>query len=236
MSKEVFKEFFKHTLRWEGGDKLHKVKGDSGGWTLYGIAYNKNKRLFKDLNDFKSMTYEKASEIAYEEYYKPIQTEKLPINSQLLYFDMSYNMGNSRAIKILQKCLGLKQDGIIGKITLSKIHLVDVNCLYKQRNDWYSFLNDRTSWGGKFFKGWMKRSKDIYEKSIEIDEKKFKDIISRTLNDNDILDNPKKQEQSNTGSTETNKSRENKDGLLENIKRWILPKTSSGYPLREEDY
>lgn len=236
MSKKIFREFFKHTLRWEGGNKLHKVEGDSGGWTLYGVAYNKNKHLFKDLEDFKSMTYERASDIAYNEYYVPIQTDKLPIKSQLMYFDMAYNMGNSRAIKILQRCLGLKQDGVIGKITLSKIHLTDLDCLYKQRNSWYELLKTKTSWASKFYKGWMNRSKDIYNKSKEINEEEFNNIIDNSSNNGNILDSSSKEEQADHKSAANDKDTEIKDRLLENIERWILPEISSGYPKQERDY
>lgn len=163
--KEKFKDFYKHVLLWEGGDKLHKVEGDSGGWTKYGIAYNKNKNLFKDLQEFKQMNYSKASDIAYNEYYLPIKTNLLPDEVQLFYFDMAFNMGNYRAITYLQQCIGVKADGKIGPITISKIKNITLECLYQKRNDWYLRLKNNTTWGGKFYKGWMNRSNDIYEKS-----------------------------------------------------------------------
>ena len=39
MDKE-FEKMYKKTLKWEGGGKLHNIKGDTGGWTIWGIAYN----------------------------------------------------------------------------------------------------------------------------------------------------------------------------------------------------
>lgn len=160
---EQFKKMFKHTLEWEGGSKLHKVPGDSGGWTKYGIAYNKNKHLFDSLDDFFDTTYEEAALIAFSEYYLPIKTYLLPIESQLMYFDMAYNMGNHRAIRYMQRCAGVKDDGIIGKITMSKMHLVKEECLYNQRNNWYYYLARTTTWAKKFLRGWLNRSKSIFK-------------------------------------------------------------------------
>ena len=39
----------------EGGAKLSRKGGDSGGWTKYGISYNNNKN-FISLEDFKNMS------------------------------------------------------------------------------------------------------------------------------------------------------------------------------------
>ena len=47
---EEFKFFrdkvFPIVMKWEGGDKLHKVEFDAGGWTRLGLAYNFWKHLF----------------------------------------------------------------------------------------------------------------------------------------------------------------------------------------------
>jgi lysozyme family protein len=34
-----------------------------------------------------------------------------------MYFDIAYNMGNMRAIKLMQGCAGVPQDGLIGPMT-----------------------------------------------------------------------------------------------------------------------
>ncbi|HDZ14567.1 hypothetical protein LCGC14_1114260 [marine sediment metagenome] len=161
----AFKEMFQHTLKWEGGSKLHKVKGDSGGWTKFGIAYNKNKHLFDSLDDFFDTTYDEAVLIAFSKYYLTIKTYMLPLEAQLMYFDMAFNLGTHRAIKYLQRCISVTADGIIGNVTMSKMHLVTEQCLYEQRNAWYNYLTRTKSWAKKFFKGWLNRSKAIYEVS-----------------------------------------------------------------------
>lgn len=163
---EKFKsDIFKYTLKWEGGGKLHKVKGDSGGWTIWGIAYNKNKGLFRDLVDFKDTTYDEAAAIAFVKYYLATRAYMLPKDCKLIYFDMAYNMGNRRAIKLMQKCIGVTADGIIGPVTISKMQNLTKACLYKQRNGFYHLLVKKNRALGKFLKGWLNRSLDIFKRS-----------------------------------------------------------------------
>jgi len=166
---EIFKEhFFNKTLKWEGvpnpktGGNLHNVAGDSGGWTLWGIAYNSNSEMFKNFDDFKDTTYEEAAAIAYTKYYRAISAFILPFQSRLMYFDTAYNMGNVRAIKIMQKCAGVPQDGLIGPATREKMLYVTEECLYNERNSAYNQLVKANYKLGKFIKGWLNRSKAIF--------------------------------------------------------------------------
>ena len=154
--------FFPIVMKWEGGGKLHNVKGDSGGWTLWGIAYNYNKHLFDDFEDFKDTTREEASYIAFVKYYLAVNAELMQHDAKLYYFDMAYNMGTNRAIKIMQKCAGVKADGIIGAITKSKMQDVTECCLMNERNKFYNRLAERNHKYKKFLKGWLNRSKAIF--------------------------------------------------------------------------
>jgi lysozyme family protein len=160
---------FNETLKWEGvrdikkGGKLHNVEGDSGGWTLWGIAYNHNSGLFKNFDDFKDTTYEEAAAIAYTKYYRAIQAFILPLEARLMYFDIAYNMGAMRAIKMMQKCAGVPQDGIIGPMTREKMQYVTEECLYNERNTTYHSLIKANAKLGKFLKGWLNRSTAIFK-------------------------------------------------------------------------
>lgn len=167
---EYFKEFvFNRTLVWEGvtnpkaGGSLHNVAGDSGGWTLWGIAYNHNKELFKNFDDFKDTTYEEAAAIAYTKYYRAINAFILPLEARLMYFDIAYNMGNSRAIKLMQGCAKVPQDGVIGPATREKMQYVTEECLYNARNTTYNQLVKANVSLGKFLKGWLNRSTAIFK-------------------------------------------------------------------------
>ena len=161
---KLFKNsFFPIVMQWEGGSKLHNVKGDSGGWTVWGIAYNYNKKLFSDFNDFKDTTREEASYIAFVKYYLAAQTHLMQHDAKLYYFDMAYNMGVSRAVKIMQKCAGVKADGIIGAITRSRMLNVSEKDLRNERNGFYNRLAASAYRYKKFLKGWLNRSQSIYD-------------------------------------------------------------------------
>lgn len=168
MDFEYFKEnIFNHTLKWEGNDNLHKVSGDSGGWTLWGIAYNYNSKLFRNFDDFKDTTYEEAAAIAFCKYYLPIKAHLLTNKHvALMYFDMAYNMGTSRAKKIIQKCAGVKADGIIGPKTLSRFEAVTVYCLYKERQGFYNRLVIKKQHLGKFLRGWINRLNYMFKQKL----------------------------------------------------------------------
>jgi lysozyme family protein len=167
---DYFKEFiFNRTLVWEGvtnpkaGGKLHNVAGDSGGWTLWGIAYNHNTESFKNFDDFKDTTYEEAAAMAYTKYYRAINAFILPLEARLMYFDIAYNMGNSRAIKLMQGCAKVPQDGIIGPATREKMQYVTEECLYNARNTTYNNLVRANKVLAKFLKGWLNRSTAIFK-------------------------------------------------------------------------
>lgn len=167
---EYFKEHvFNRTLVWEGvpdpkaGGHLHNVAGDSGGWTLWGIAYNSNSGVFKNFDDFKDTTYEEAAALAYTKYYRAINAFILPLESRLMYFDTAYNMGNLRAIKIMQGCAGVPADGIIGPATREKMQYVTEECLYNARNTAYNNLVRVNIKLTKFLKGWLNRSTAIFK-------------------------------------------------------------------------
>ncbi|MGB0896907.1 MAG: glycoside hydrolase family 108 protein [Flavobacteriaceae bacterium] len=155
--------FFPQTMKWEGGSKLHKVKGDSGGWTKWGIAWNFWERTFKDFNDFKDTTKEEAAAFAFVKFYIPIRAESMPDDSKYYYFDTAYNMGTYRAIKIMQKCAGVKQDGKIGPITISRMHLVSECSLRIEREKFYNRLAAKKHILRKFLRGWLNRSKGVYD-------------------------------------------------------------------------
>lgn len=155
---ERFKEIYKHTLKWEGGDKLHNVSGDSGGWTKFGISYNNNKQHFKDLEDFKNMTFEKASEIAYNNYYQPLDLGIVNPSVQAMLFDIAFNMGVKRSIILAQRALGLVDDGIIGKNTRANLHLLDKKKLNNERVKYFNAIVKNNPTQSKFLKGWLNRA------------------------------------------------------------------------------
>ena len=159
---QIFKSLFKETLKMEGGNKLHKIKEDSGGWTIWGIAYNKNKNVFYNFEDFKDTTKEEAEAFAFFEYYMKIRADLVPYETKLMHFDMAYNIGTNRAIKIAQKLLRLEPDGIIGKNTIAYLTALNEKDLYESRKTFYYKLAKQKENLRKFLKGWLNRTNYIF--------------------------------------------------------------------------
>jgi lysozyme family protein len=157
---EYFKEhIFNRTLVWEGVSNP-KV---GGNWPLWGIVYNSNAGRFNNFDNFKDINYEEAAALAYTKYYRAINAFILPLESRLMYFDIAYNMGNNRAIKLMQGCAKVPNDGIIGPATREKMQYVTEECLYNARNTTYNNLVKANRSLGRFLKGWLNRSIAIFK-------------------------------------------------------------------------
>ena len=165
--KFFLKKIFPVVMKWEGGGKLHNVPGDTGGQTLFGIAYNKNKEHFDSLADHADTTEEEAAAFAFVNYYLKLSPENLKSNVKLLAFDIAYNMGVSRAIQYIQECAGVTSDGVIGPNTKNNMNKITVDCLQNKRVAYYNTLNKQTKFQ-KFYKGWMNRANDIYNVSKKL--------------------------------------------------------------------
>lgn len=144
---------WKPLMRVEGGGQLHNVSMDSGGWTKYGIAYNKNKHLFESLDDFKQLTESDAQLIGFTLYYINSYTHLVSQDAKDMYFDIAFNMGVGRAIKIAQKVLKLPIDGVLGVVTKSHLKdLKEIDLKNERIKFYYSLVKLK-----KFLKGWLNR-------------------------------------------------------------------------------
>lgn len=98
-------------LEHEGG--LTNDPDDPGGITKYGIS----KKSYPNVDIF-NLTREGAEEIYRRDYWNKCRCDDLPPECAIATFDCAVNQGPETAIYLLQKALGVKQDGIIGRITL----------------------------------------------------------------------------------------------------------------------
>ena len=143
-------------LKREGGYVNHK--NDPGGETKYGIA----KRSHPD-EDIKNLKKTRAVEIYEQHYWVPSKASSLPDSLRSTYFDMVVNMGQRRAVKILQKACNSKGcklvvDGLIGKKTMAASKKIDNSRLKVFRILFYTDLVDRKPKLMDFIVGWLRRA------------------------------------------------------------------------------
>ena len=95
----------------EGGSRLIT---DNGGLTRFGVSQHAYPGL-----DIATLTREQAEDIYARDYWEPIRGDALPGALALVVFDAAVNQGVARAVRMLQGCLGVATDGIVGPETLA---------------------------------------------------------------------------------------------------------------------
>jgi lysozyme family protein len=103
-------------LKHEGG--YANDPRDPGGETKYGIS----KRAHPN-EDIANLTVERAREIYQQEYWNPTAARIHDIAPRLavVLFDAAVNQGKGFAVQALQGVLHVKQDGIIGPMTIAAL-------------------------------------------------------------------------------------------------------------------
>ena len=96
----------------EGGLSDHPA--DPGGLTNYGIS----KRSYPTL-DIAGLTLDDAKALYRRDYWQPLHGDQLPDGLDLLLLDCAVNQGPVTAIKLLQRTLRIRDDGLIGPETLT---------------------------------------------------------------------------------------------------------------------
>lgn len=132
---------------------------DHGGRTSRGVTqreYDAWCRLSNHpLADVWTATDDEIATIYHDHYWRP-WCDQLPAGVDYLYFDLCVNAGPNRATKILQRSIGIVDDGIFGPITLESAvkanpKLLIVNFSEAKRKFYRSLRQPR------FLKGWLNR-------------------------------------------------------------------------------
>lgn len=139
------------TLEEEGG--LSNDPADPGGLTNFGIS----QRAYPDV-DVRNLTRDGAIAIYRRDYWARIHGDQLPAGVDLMVFDMAVNAGMASSAKVLQRCLGVDADGVIGETeTLPAALAADAGkliatlraaqlALYESLPGWHEF---GAGWGGR---------------------------------------------------------------------------------------
>jgi len=144
-------------LKSEGGND--DDPSDHGGRTSRGITqreYDAWRRENKQpTQDVWSASNADIESIYHDEYWDP-WCDLMPIGADYLYFDMAVNAGPYRAAVLLQRALGVADDGRIGPITRQAIAKADAAELIESysivKRKFYLSLHQP-----KFTKGWLNR-------------------------------------------------------------------------------
>ena len=167
--KENFPAALNALLKHEGGYVNHP--SDPGGMTNLGVT----KRVWEewvghevDEKQMRALTPELVAPLYKKKYWDKVCGDELPSGVDLAVFDLAVNSGPGRAAKMLQKVLGVTQDGAIGPQTLFKAVNVDSSKLVADYNvERLAFLMALPTWG-TFGKGWGRRVAEVTEQATHM--------------------------------------------------------------------
>ena len=117
-----FEKALNKVLQLEGGLTLHKNETEKD--ITYAGIYRKAHPDWQGWNYIDrglEPPFELVKQFYYENFYKPLEIIKNETIRDLL-FEFAVNASLKTAIKLLQKVVGAKPDGIIGKKTLQKLN------------------------------------------------------------------------------------------------------------------
>lgn len=152
--KLTFNQIFDRVIGHEGG--YVNDPRDPGGETNWGVT----KRTAVEngyTGEMRAMTRDAAFNIYYKAFWKRYQCDKLPSAVAYQFFDACVNHGFGNAARMLQRAVGVLDDGVIGEITLGAVNTQDIDDtllrFVSERLRFYTRLSGFAHYG----KGWVNR-------------------------------------------------------------------------------
>lgn len=142
--------------------------GDNQGLTRFGIGQKSNPDAPADFYTKPPvLALIDAEKIYRAKYWNPIQGDLIESNDVAAsLFSFCVQNGVSRAVKLLQSCLDLPADGVMGPQTLAHTNAFGArivgSTLRAAQADWYRKIVDNQPTDVRFLRGWLSRAKRIY--------------------------------------------------------------------------
>lgn len=144
--------------------KFQKLFGDRGNWTggkvgegvLKGTKYGLSAMTYPNV-DIENLTEEQAKAIYYKDWWVKLDMELFKPALSYQMFDAAINHGMHNASAMLQRAVGVPDDGSIGAITKRAIDTMTLDdilmCFLSERLEFMTYVG---TWGD-FGKGWARR-------------------------------------------------------------------------------
>jgi len=166
MAIDNFKKSLSFVLLDEGGNDDDPA--DHGGRTSRGITQREYTAWLSEQGlqdkDVWTSTDQDIEEIYRTEYWNPY-CDNFPSGIDYMYFDMAVNAGPHRAAVLLQRTLGINEDGRVGPVTREAITESDPDALIEKytevKRSFYLSLHQP-----KFTKGWLNRCDNVMKNAL----------------------------------------------------------------------
>lgn len=170
--KETYTLSLTEVLKSEGGYVNHPA--DPGGATNKGItqatydSYRRSKGLITR-KTVKLIADSEVADIYKSRYWDAVKGDELPAGLDYAVFDYAVNSGPQKAIKSLQKALGLTADGQLGPMTLAACRKSPEATIKKLCASRLAFLKGLKTWP-TFGKGWERRVNAVEKTALKLGE------------------------------------------------------------------
>ena len=155
-----FDQAFQTLLTHEGG--FSNDARDPGGATRYGITEAVARRAGYR-GAMSELPLDLAQRIYRAEYWNPIRADDLPATLRYPTFDAAVNSGVGQAVKWLQRAAGVRDDGVIGPVTLQAVAQLDASALrMRMLAQRLRLMASLPSWPA-FSRGWVSRVCSLME-------------------------------------------------------------------------
>ena len=149
-----FQKMFDRLIGHEGG--YVNDSRDPAGETNWGVT-KRTAQANGYTGDMKTMTRQQAYEIYHRAFWVRYQCDQMPPAIAYQFFDAAVNHGFGNASRMLQRAVGVLDDGIIGKYSLEAINRNPISdtlmVLNGERLNFYTRLEKFDRYG----KGWVNR-------------------------------------------------------------------------------
>lgn len=149
-----FDQAFDIVIGHEGAYSRHP--DDPGRETMWGIT---RKVAFQEgyQGDMRYLPRDTAKGIYLRRYWQAVQADSLPAAMRLPLFDAAVNSGTTQAVKWLQRCVDVVDDGVIGPMTLQAAQRANaVRVAAAMQGMRLDFMTSLPTWGA-FGRGWARR-------------------------------------------------------------------------------
>jgi len=157
-----FDQAFERLIGHEGG--YQNARSDRGNWTsgvvgqgeLRGTKFGISAMSYPDL-DIRNLTVDQAKAIYRRDFWDRAKADQYHGAIAYQLFDMAINHGNGNAIRMLQRAVGVADDGSVGNMTLAAIKGADLNdTLMRLNGERLDFITKLSTWPD-YGKGWTRR-------------------------------------------------------------------------------
>ena len=150
----TFQQIFNRVIGHEGGYANHPA--DKGGETIWGITV-RTARENGYLGAMRTMSREQAYQIYLRAFWQRYHCDHFPSAVAFQFFDACVNHGAGNACRMLQRAVGIADDGMIGLVSLDAINHTPVSDVLMALNAERLLFYTKLSNFNVFGKGWVNR-------------------------------------------------------------------------------